>query len=52
MGENLFIQYHVTVNPMQICAMQYFSTDSQDLLLLLLKIKQNHDNYTNKEYFW
>ena len=41
-GESLYIQYHVTVNPMQICAMQYFSTDIQDLLLFFFKIKQNH----------
>lgn len=51
MGETLYIQYHVTVNPTQICVMQYFSTDTQDLLLLLFKIKQKHDNYRNKEYF-
>lgn len=40
--EYLYIQYHVTINPMQICAVQYFSIDIQDLLLLFFKIKQNN----------
>lgn len=42
-GGRIFTQqYHATVKAMQICAMQYFSTDIQDLLLFSFKIKQNH----------
>lgn len=42
LGESLYIQCHVTTNPMQICAVQYFSTAIQDLLSMCFEIEQNH----------
>lgn len=41
LGASLHKPYHITTNPMQICAIQYFSTAIQDSLLMFFQIKQN-----------